>query len=129
VVHFPVRALSRFACVQSPPPPPTHPTWSGVLVLEEYEHAKARGAKVYAEYVGGYFTCDAHHMTEPQPEGKGVRLCIERALAAAGGWGEVVARGRGACGGDHASGWFCTAMLVDTAMLTQLRRCAAQLAC
>lgn len=57
---------------------------AGVLVLEEYEHAKARGARIYAEYVGGYFTCDAHHMTEPQPEGKGVRLCLERALEAAG---------------------------------------------
>jgi len=57
---------------------------AGTLVLEEYEHAKARGAKIYGEYVGGYFTCDAHHMTEPQPEGKGVRLCIERALDQAG---------------------------------------------
>lgn len=57
---------------------------AGCLVLEDYEHAKARGAKIYAEYVGGYFTCDAHHMTEPQPEGKGVKLCIERALNAAG---------------------------------------------
>lgn len=68
-------------------------TASGTLVLEEYEHAKARGAKIYAEYVGGYFTCDAHHMTEPQPEGKGVRLCIERALGQAGGCGA------GSCGG------------------------------
>jgi hypothetical protein len=55
-----------------------------VLVLEEYEHAKARGARIYAEYVGGAFTCDAHHMTEPQPEGKGVALCINRALDSAG---------------------------------------------
>jgi hypothetical protein len=60
---------------------------AGVLVLEEYEHAKARGARIYAEYVGGAFTCDAHHMTEPQPEGKGVALCINRALASAGGAG------------------------------------------
>jgi 3-oxoacyl-[acyl-carrier-protein] synthase II len=55
-----------------------------VLVLEEYEHAKARGARIYAEYVGGAFTCDAHHMTEPQPEGRGVALCINRALESAG---------------------------------------------
>ena len=46
-------------------PPP------GVLCLEELEHAKARGAHIYAEYVGGAFTCDAHHMTEPHPDGKG----------------------------------------------------------
>ncbi|GFR42796.1 hypothetical protein Agub_g3761 [Astrephomene gubernaculifera] len=55
-----------------------------VLVLEEYEHAKARGAHIYAEYVGGAVTCDAHHMTEPQPEGKGVIMCLERALASSG---------------------------------------------
>jgi hypothetical protein len=72
------------------PPPPRavrhrHPSHSaGVLVLEELEHAKARGARIYAEYVGGAFTCDAHHMTEPQPEGKGVALCLNRALASAG---------------------------------------------
>ncbi|GLC42792.1 Protein TRANSPORT INHIBITOR RESPONSE 1 [Pleodorina starrii] len=57
---------------------------AAVLVLEEYEHAKARGAHIYAEYVGGAVTCDAHHMTEPQPEGKGVIMCLERALASAG---------------------------------------------
>eukprot|EP00197_Chlamydomonas_leiostraca_P002919 CAMPEP_0202857398 /NCGR_PEP_ID=MMETSP1391-20130828/351_1 /ASSEMBLY_ACC=CAM_ASM_000867 /TAXON_ID=1034604 /ORGANISM="Chlamydomonas leiostraca, Strain SAG 11-49" /LENGTH=461 /DNA_ID=CAMNT_0049536187 /DNA_START=130 /DNA_END=1515 /DNA_ORIENTATION=- len=56
----------------------------GVLVLEELEHAKARGARIYAEYVGGAVSCDAHHMTEPHPEGKGVILCLERALAASG---------------------------------------------
>jgi 3-oxoacyl-[acyl-carrier-protein] synthase II len=64
---------------------------AGVLVLEDYEHAKARGARIYAEYAGGAFTCDAHHMTEPKPDGGGVRLCIERALAAAGLKAEDVA--------------------------------------
>ena len=69
--------------------PATCLSTAGVLVLEEYEHAKARGARIYAEYAGGAFTCDAHHMTEPQPEGKGVALCLQRALKAAGGklWG------------------------------------------
>lgn len=43
---------------------------AGVLLLEELEHAKKRGAKIYAEFCGGSFTCDAYHMTEPRPDGK-----------------------------------------------------------
>lgn len=50
----------------------------GTIVLEELEHAQARGAPILAEYVGGSFTCDAHHMTEPSPDGAGVKLCLER---------------------------------------------------
>ncbi|KAF9615054.1 hypothetical protein IFM89_021625 [Coptis chinensis] len=57
---------------------------AGVLILEELEHAKKRGAKIYAEFLGGSFTCDAYHMTEPHPEGTGVVLCIEKALAQSG---------------------------------------------
>nr|AAF61739.1 beta-ketoacyl-ACP synthetase 2 [Brassica napus] len=57
---------------------------AGVLLLEELEHAKKRGATIYAEFLGGSFTCDAYHMTEPRPDGAGVILCIERALADAG---------------------------------------------
>ncbi|KAL8102737.1 hypothetical protein AgCh_027313 [Apium graveolens] len=57
---------------------------AGVLLLEELEHAKARGAKIYAEFLGGSFTCDAYHMTEPHPDGAGVILCIENALAQSG---------------------------------------------
>jgi len=57
---------------------------SGVLLLEELEHAKQRGAEIYAEFLGGSFTCDAYHMTEPHPEGRGVILCIENALADSG---------------------------------------------
>ncbi|KAM7513503.1 hypothetical protein LguiA_003086 [Lonicera macranthoides] len=57
---------------------------AGVLLLEELEHAKKRGATIYAEFLGGSFTCDAYHMTEPHPEGAGVILCIEKALAQSG---------------------------------------------
>uniref|UniRef100_M4CVC6 3-oxoacyl-[acyl-carrier-protein] synthase n=1 Tax=Brassica campestris TaxID=3711 RepID=M4CVC6_BRACM len=57
---------------------------AGVLLLEELEHAKKRGATIYAEFLGGSFTCDAYHMTEPHPDGAGVIICIERALAHAG---------------------------------------------
>ncbi|KAF6174311.1 hypothetical protein GIB67_040804 [Kingdonia uniflora] len=57
---------------------------AGVLLLEELEHAKRRGANIYAEFLGGSFTCDAYHMTEPHPDGAGVILCIEKALAQSG---------------------------------------------
>ncbi|KAK6126725.1 hypothetical protein DH2020_039532 [Rehmannia glutinosa] len=57
---------------------------AGVLLLEELEHAKNRGATIYAEFLGGSFTCDAYHMTEPHPEGTGVILCVEKALAQSG---------------------------------------------
>ncbi|GAB2291557.1 Protein TRANSPORT INHIBITOR RESPONSE 1 [Dionaea muscipula] len=57
---------------------------AGVLLLEELEHALSRGANIYAEFLGGSFTCDAYHMTEPHPEGAGVILCVEKALADAG---------------------------------------------
>ncbi|XP_059634681.1 3-oxoacyl-[acyl-carrier-protein] synthase II, chloroplastic-like [Cornus florida] len=57
---------------------------AGVLLLEELEHAKKRGANIYAEFLGGSFTCDAYHMTEPHPDGAGVILCIEKALGQAG---------------------------------------------
>ena len=54
---------------------------AGVLLLEEYEHALARGAKIYAEVAGFGQTCDAHHVTAPDPEGKGVARAIRLALA------------------------------------------------
>ena len=56
----------------------------GVLVLESLEHALARGAPILAEYLGGAISCDAHHITDPDKEGKGVRLSIENALKDAG---------------------------------------------
>uniref|UniRef100_L7VIK9 beta-ketoacyl-[acyl-carrier-protein] synthase I n=1 Tax=Carthamus tinctorius TaxID=4222 RepID=L7VIK9_CARTI len=57
---------------------------AGVLLLEELEHAKKRGATIYAEFLGGSFTCDVYHMTEPHPQGIGVILCIEKALSQVG---------------------------------------------
>lgn len=56
----------------------------GALILEEYEHAKARGAKIYAEVLGGGLSSDAHHMTAPHPEGIGVVKVMENCLENAG---------------------------------------------
>ena len=57
---------------------------AGMLVLEELEHAKARGAKIYAEMVGYGNTCDAYHSTAPRPDGTTQAKCIELALEEAG---------------------------------------------
>ena len=56
----------------------------GALILEEYEHAKARGAKIYAEVLGGGLSSDAYHMTAPHPEGIGVIKVMENCLENAG---------------------------------------------
>jgi 3-oxoacyl-[acyl-carrier-protein] synthase II len=57
---------------------------AGALVLEEYEHAKARGAKIYCELVGGSVTSDAYHITAPDPEGSGAARAVLGALEQAG---------------------------------------------
>ena len=56
---------------------------AGVLVLESLEHAQARGARIYCELAGYAATCDAFHITQPDPEGKGLSMAMKRALAAA----------------------------------------------
>ena len=57
---------------------------AGILVLEKLEHALERGAPIIAEYMGHGISCDAHHMIEPRPDGKGVAKCMSRALENAG---------------------------------------------
>jgi|UniRef100_UPI00404AA21B 3-oxoacyl-[acyl-carrier-protein] synthase II len=57
---------------------------AGILVLESMEHAQARGARIYCELTGYAATCDAFHITQPDPEGKGLSLAMNRALASSG---------------------------------------------
>ena len=57
---------------------------AGALILEEYEHAKVRGAKIYAELAGAAMTADAYHMTAPHPEGTGAIKAMQLALKEAG---------------------------------------------
>tara|TARA_B100001248_G_scaffold88749_1_gene65241 strand:+ start:2441 stop:3694 length:1254 start_codon:yes stop_codon:yes gene_type:complete len=56
----------------------------GAIILEEYQHAKQRGAKIYAEIVGGGLTADAHHITAPHPEGLGAKNVMKQAIEESG---------------------------------------------
>jgi 3-oxoacyl-[acyl-carrier-protein] synthase II len=56
---------------------------AGILVLESFEHARARGARIYCELAGYAATCDAYHITQPDPDGKGLSMAMRRALASA----------------------------------------------
>jgi 3-oxoacyl-[acyl-carrier-protein] synthase II len=57
---------------------------AGVVVLESAEHAAGRGANVYAVAAGAGYSSDAHHIAQPQPDGRGIKLAVSRALADAG---------------------------------------------
>jgi 3-oxoacyl-[acyl-carrier-protein] synthase II len=57
---------------------------AGILICEELEHARARGARIYAEVAGSGVTCDANHLTAPHPEGRGAIAAVRMALADAG---------------------------------------------
>ena len=57
---------------------------AGIVVIEELEHAKKRGARIYCELAGYGLTADAHHMTAPAPEGAGAARCMKRALCSSG---------------------------------------------
>ncbi|MCJ8166514.1 beta-ketoacyl-ACP synthase II [Pontibacter sp. E15-1] len=57
---------------------------AGALILEEYEHAKARGAKIYAEIIGGAMSADAYHITAPHPEGRGALMVMKNVLQQSG---------------------------------------------
>ncbi|MCP5518101.1 MAG: beta-ketoacyl-ACP synthase II [Verrucomicrobiales bacterium] len=94
---------------------------SGVVVLEELEHAKARGARIYCELVGYGNTADAYHMTAPSPEGEGAARCMRMALRSAGltpaDIGYINAHGTSTPHGD-----ICEAVAINTVFGEHARR-------
>ena len=92
---------------------------AGVLVLEEYEFAKARGAKIYAELIGNGFSADAYHMTSPPEDGDGARRSMENAVKDAGIDVDAIdyinAHGTSTLAGDVAESFACEALLGDHA--------------
>jgi 3-oxoacyl-[acyl-carrier-protein] synthase II len=79
---------------------------AGIMVLEEYEHAKRRGARIYAELAGFGMSADAFHMTSPSENGRGAAVCMQNALASAemnpGDIGYINAHGTSTIAGDVA---------------------------
>ena len=92
---------------------------AGILVLEEYEFAKARGARIYAELIGNGFSADAFHMTSPPDDGAGARLSMENAVRDAGinvdDIDYINAHGTSTPAGDVAESLACEALLGDHA--------------
>lgn len=92
---------------------------AAVLVIEEYEFAKARGAEIYAELIGNGFSADAHHMTAPPEDGSGARSSMQAAIADAGIAASDVdyinAHGTSTLVGDIAESKACDALLGDHA--------------
>ncbi len=90
---------------------------AGMLILEDYEHAKARDARIYAEIIGYGFSADAHHVTAPDPEGEGLQLALARAFHSAGLQPEQI---------DHVNMHATSSQLGDVAETRSLKKVFAE---